>query len=85
VLISLAWVGIAFYSAMSAPSNSPFGVRAIEWLRNNGAAWLVSHIESIYYTWNAPSTGGHGLKALPSVGVGRSAGIAAYAPAPVAP
>jgi hypothetical protein len=85
VLMSLAWVAISFYAAMSAPSNSPFGVRAVEWLRNNGAAWLVSDIESIYYTWNAPSTGGPGLKALPHVGTGRAAYAAAYAPAPIAP
>jgi hypothetical protein len=85
VLMSLAWVAISFYSAMSAPSNSPFGVRAVEWLRNNGAAWLVSDIESIYYTWNAPSTGGPGLKALPRVGSARAGYAAAYAPAPIAP
>ena len=83
--MSLGWVSISFYSAMSAPSNSPFGVKAVEWLRDNGAAWLVSDIESIYYTWNAPSTGGPALKRLPSVGIGRAADAAAYAPASIAP
>src|SRR5947209_2377135 len=85
VLMSLAWAGISFFSAISAPSNSPFGVRAVEWLRNNGAAWLVSDIESIYYTWNAPSTGGPGLRSLPNVGTGGSAHAAAYAPGSITP
>jgi hypothetical protein len=31
----------SFALAMMQPSNVPFGVRAVEWLRDNGAAWLV--------------------------------------------
>ncbi|HEY2651612.1 MAG TPA: phosphodiester glycosidase family protein [Solirubrobacteraceae bacterium] len=83
--MSSAWVAIAFVTAMNAPSNSPFGVRAIEWLRDNGAAWLVSDFESFYYSWNAPSTGGPGLKRLPKVGVTSAAGNGTYSPAPIAP
>ena len=70
---------------MSGPSNSPFGIRAIEWLRDNGAAWLVSGVERVYYTWNAPSTGGPALQRLPQVGVARGSAAAGYVPPPIAP
>jgi hypothetical protein len=83
--MSIAWVAIAFTTAMSAPSNSPFGVRAIEWLRDNGAAWLVSDFESFYYSWNAPSTGGPALNRLPRVGAQSVHGVGAYSPPPIAP
>ena len=85
MLLLTAYVTISFASAMSAPSNSPFGVRAVEWLRDNGAAWLVSDIEAIYYSWNAPSTGGPALKALPRVGTSPGDSAGAYSPAPIAP
>ena len=81
----LGYVSIAFVSAMSAPSNVPFGLRAIEWMRDNGAAWLVSGIERYYYSWNAPSTGGAALKRLPKVGVTGTGAAAAYQPAPIPP
>ena len=76
----LGYVSIVFVSAMSAPSNVPFGLRAIEWMRDNGAAWLVSDIERYYYSWNAPSTGGAALKRLPKVGVTGAGVAAAYHP-----
>jgi hypothetical protein len=41
-------------------------------LRGNGAAWLVSDFENVYYSWNVPATGGPALKRLPSVGGGRT-------------
>jgi hypothetical protein len=83
--IVLAIVSISFATAMSAPSNTPFGVRAVEWLRDNGAAWLVSDVERFYYSFNAPSTGGPGLKKLPSLGVGGAASGASYRPPPILP
>lgn len=79
------WVTIAFATAMSAPSNVPFGVRAVEWLRDNGAAWLVSDVERFYYTFSAPSTGGPALKRLPKVGVGGTAANSGYRPPAIAP
>ena len=39
----------SFWAAMTEPSNVSFGVRAVEWLRDNGAAGPVSDFESIYY------------------------------------
>jgi Phosphodiester glycosidase len=82
-LILLAYAGLSFALAMSGASNSPFGVRAVEWLRDNGAAGLVSDVEALYYGWNAPSTGGPGLKSLPHVGATFAA--SAYAPPPIVP
>ena len=85
LLLLLAYVSIAFISAMEAPSNVPFGLRAIEWMRNNGAAWLVSDIERYYYSWSAPSTGGPALRRLPKVGVAGAAAVSTYQPAAISP
>lgn len=70
---------------MAGPSNVSFGVRAIEWLRDNGAAGMVSDIESIYYSLNSPVTGGPPLKRLPPVGSGAQVRVASYAPPPISP
>jgi hypothetical protein len=85
IALLLAIVSISFATAMMAPSNTPFGVRAVEWLRDNGAAWLVSDVERIYYTLTAPSTGGPGLRALPKQGVGRAVTVAGYQPPAIQP
>ena len=62
--LALCLVPIAFsYGAMLAgPSNSSFTIRSFEWLRDHGAATLASTIESVYYSWNAPPTGGPALR-----------------------
>ncbi len=85
LLFLLTYVSVAFISAMETPSNVPFGLRAIEWMRDNGAAWLVSDIERYYYRWSAPSTGGPALRRLPKVGVAGAAAASTYQPAPIAP
>jgi hypothetical protein len=53
---------------MTEPSNSSLGIRSVEWLRDHGAAGLVAQVESIYYSFTAPSKGGPALRALPQVG-----------------
>jgi hypothetical protein len=58
---------------MSEPSNSSLGIRSVEWLRDHGAAGLVSTVESAYYSLTAPSKGGPTLKVLPQVGYGTAA------------
>ena len=76
----------SFFLAMMQSSNVAFGVRAVEWLRENGAAWLVSDFENVYYSVNAPSKGGPALKRLPTVGAAAaSPKVAQDAPAPIAP
>jgi hypothetical protein len=61
--------------AISQASNSSVGIRAVEWLRDNGARGLVNQVENIYYSLNAPAKGGPALRALP-----RQAGVAAGRP-----
>jgi Phosphodiester glycosidase len=61
---------LSYAGAITARSNSSFGIRSVEWLRGNGAAWLVSDIERLYYSVNAPAKGGPTLTRLPTVGVG---------------
>ena len=75
----------SFSLAMMQSSNVTVGVRAVEWLRENGAAWLVSDIESIYYSFNAPSKGGPALKRLPTVGGAAATKVRQDAPAPIPP
>jgi Phosphodiester glycosidase len=83
VLLLVADTCLSFASATLRPSNVGFGVRMVEWLRDNGAAGLVSEVERIYYSMNAPSTGGAALKKLPTVGVAGHQLAAGYAPPPI--
>ncbi len=81
---------VSFASSLAQPSNSSFGIRAVEWLRGHGARGIVNDIENAYYSLNAPATGGKALHALPA-----QSGIVArrlkskrrrmYLPPPVAP
>lgn len=100
-LLALLPVAFSYAGAMERRSNSSLGVRSVEWLRDNGAAGIVSRIESIYYSLTAPAKGGPTLRSLPSVGYssnGRShplraqagpltsaAGLVAYRPPRVQP
>ena len=76
----------SYLGAMTQTSNSPFGIRTVEWLRDHGAAGLVAKVESIYYGFTAPSKGGPTLKKLPNVGYGATGaapGSLEYRPASV--
>ena len=84
VLVLVGTNLVSYTSAMLAPSNVGFGVRSIEWLRDRGAAWLVSDIERIYYSINAPQKGGPPLKSLPEVGL-QNGSESLYAPPPITP
>src|ERR1700756_1410942 len=70
-LICLVPVLVSYVQALTQRSNSDLGIRTVEWLRDNGARGIVGEIESIYYSFTAPSKGGPPLKALP-----QQAGIA---------
>jgi hypothetical protein len=63
--ICLVPIAISYSTTMAGPSNSSFTIRSFEWLRDHGAARIATQIESIYYTLNAPSTGGPPLRRLP--------------------
>ncbi|WP_249021175.1 phosphodiester glycosidase family protein [Conexibacter sp. S30A1] len=53
-----------FASVFLQGGNVPLSVRAVEWLRANGARGLVMQVEDWYYTLTAPAKGGK-IKALP--------------------
>jgi Phosphodiester glycosidase len=77
----------ALYSyahTMAQPSNTSLGIRSVEWLRDHGAAGLVSKVESIYYQLTAPAKGGPALHALPAVGYAAAAKARAHAAAALA-
>ncbi len=61
---------VSYGKMLTQASNAGIGIRTVEWLRDNGARGIVNKVESIYYSLNAPSTGGPALRALPKqVGV----------------
>jgi hypothetical protein len=85
LLLVLADCSLSYFGAMTKPSNSGLGVNSVEWLRDNGAAWLVSDIEAVYYSLNAPSTGGPALRHLPKVGVAATLSASTYRPPAISP
>jgi hypothetical protein len=64
-LLCLIPISISYLTTMTGPSNSSLTIRTFEWLRDHGAAQIASRVESIYYSLNAPSTGGAALRKLP--------------------
>jgi Phosphodiester glycosidase len=65
--LCLIVVLVSYVHMLAQPSDSSVGIRTVEWLRENGARGLVNQVESIYYSINAPSTGGPALRALPKL------------------
>jgi Phosphodiester glycosidase len=57
---------VSYVQAMTERSDSSLGIRTVEWLRDNGARGLVNKVENIYYSLNAPATGGPALHSLPN-------------------
>lgn len=74
LLLGFVPIAVSFGTTMAGPSNSNFAIRAFEWLRDHGAAQFASQIEGLYYSLNAPATGGRALRALP-LNVGTTAGV----------
>ena len=72
---------ISYVTTLAGPSNSSFTIRSFEWLRDHGAASIASEFENIYYTLNAPATGGPALRTLPL----RARAVAAVHPHDIAP
>jgi hypothetical protein len=66
--IALAIPALLSYGSMlTQRSDSSLSIRTVEWLRDNGMRGLVNRIETIYYTLNAPATGGPALRSLPKL------------------
>lgn len=89
--ICLAPAAISWIDSISASPNLALGVATVEWVRAHGGNPLISEVENVYYTLNAPSKGGPPLRSLPQVGIaGEGAGAgeasqAAYRPPPIKP
>ncbi len=64
LMICLLPVTASYLSTVLGPSNSTFTIQSFEWLRDHGAAQIAVQMEDLYYSWNAPSTGGRALKRL---------------------
>ena len=80
---------ISYVGMAATPSNSSLSINSVEWLRDNGLRGLVNRVESIYYSLNAPATGGPALHALPkqaAVAAARArARVHYYRPPPIPP
>jgi hypothetical protein len=81
----IAVVLYSYVSTMLQPSSLPLGIRSIEWMRANGAAWIVNDVERVYYQLTAPDKGGPGLHSLPRVGRATLPRRVSYEPRPVRP
>jgi hypothetical protein len=84
-LLLVALSGVSLAGALFQRSAVGTGVRFVEWVRDNGGAGIVSKIESIWYSVNAPSTGGPALRQLPKVGAGAVRSAPSYVPPPIQP
>jgi hypothetical protein len=80
-LALILWAAISYAAWMLAPTSEPFGARSVEWIRAKMpfGNQLVDEVEHVYYTWNAPKTGGPQLKKLPGVGLTQPGGARAAA------
>jgi hypothetical protein len=79
-LLALVPAVVSYASTMLEPSNSSLGIRSVEWLRDHGAAALVTKVESLYYSLTAPAKGGPALHALPRVGMTSASGAGTSRP-----
>jgi hypothetical protein len=84
-LLLLLLSGMSLAGALFQRSAVGVGVRFVEWVRDNGGAGIVSKVESIWYSINAPSTGGPALRRLPKVGGGVVAAATTYVPPSIQP
>jgi Phosphodiester glycosidase len=64
--LCLVPVVVSYVSTIAQPSDSSFGIRTLEWMRDNGARGPVNTVENWYYSLNAPAKGGPALRALPA-------------------
>jgi hypothetical protein len=69
-VLILLWFAVSYTVWMVRPSSMTWGANSAEWVRNDVpfGNWMVDSGEHIYYTVNAPKTGGPQLSSLPAVG-----------------
>ena len=84
-LLSVLPAVVSYLLMALQPSDTSLTVRSVEWLRDNGARGLVNRVESTYYSFTAPSTGGPALRALPRQAGAQTGGMAARSQVAAAP
>jgi hypothetical protein len=69
-VVVLAWAVVSYTAWSLQPTSMTWSEHSAEWVRNDVpfGNWLVDRGEHVYYSVNAPKTGGPQLKALPAVG-----------------
>ena len=68
VALVVVLVAVSVLGASRTPGNEDFKAKWADWLRSHHAAVLVNHLESFYYSHNAPKPGGQpkALNPVPS-------------------
>jgi hypothetical protein len=61
--VVLLFFAASLIGALTTPGNQNFQAKWADWLRGHDAAFIANHLESYYYSHNAPSKGG-ALRAL---------------------
>lgn len=56
---------VSLVASLAQQSGTPLTINAVEWLRDNGAREIVTRVEDLYYTLEAPAKGGPALHRLP--------------------
>lgn len=76
---------------LTQQSNSSLPIRTVEWISSHGLKSFVDSVENFYYSLEAPSKGGPGLKRLPKqvgsqlAGIGHAFRVHFYRPPDIAP
>ncbi|HEX6394935.1 MAG TPA: phosphodiester glycosidase family protein [Acidimicrobiales bacterium] len=68
VIVVVLFFAASLIGALTTPGNQNFQAKWADWLRSHDAAFIANHLESYYYSHNAPSRGGvpRGLNPLPA-------------------
>ncbi len=64
-LLMLVPIAGSYSAALVAPGNVSLAVKTVEWMRNNHMGFIVAAAEDVWYTINAPPSGGPTLHSLP--------------------
>jgi len=86
-MVVLIWALVSYASYMLEPTSMTAGERSAEWVRNEVpfGNWMVDSGEHLYYSVNAPKTGGPQLTTLPTVGLKPTQASSAQAHAAAGP
>jgi hypothetical protein len=84
-LAFIALVGYSFVSALLKPTNDPIGPKAVGWFRDHNLEFVPNTIERVFYTVNAPESGGKLKGGIPTAAPSGDGGAVAAATAAATP